>query len=142
MAAAAESAVPSRWPPACEPFVEDLKDVLKADANAKTVEALSVAEYEARAAQLRSLILETAGDNACKLKLHAALGKLLPMVSLLYDYLKTTLVSSRNGEDLGGLLEEIESAIEHIGKLNNDVGKMHLGWDSKDTYTTLIADFR
>lgn len=141
MAHALESAV--EWPPQCLPFVERLRAVLPADVDAQAARALSTPEYQARAGELRAMLAETGGENARMRTLRTVLGKLLGVVALLYDYLKTTVVASRNVyKELGGLVDEIDLALAHIVQLSTGVDKKRAGWDSKDTYMRMIVDFR
>jgi hypothetical protein len=141
MAHAPEAA--EQWPGPCKPFSEALRSMLPPSVDARGVDALSMAEYQALAAKLRAELAETVGEHAWKRKLHAVLGKLLEVVELLYDYLKTTLLSSRNvHQEYGGLFDDVASALAHIAELRTIVREEHAGWDSNDTYTTMVADFR
>ena len=143
MAHAPEAAVQYPWPPPCMSFVGALQRMLGPNVNAQEVDALSMAEYQALAAKLRAVLAETVGEHAWKRKLHSVLGKLLEVVELLYDYLKTTLLSSRNvHQEYGGLFDDVASALAHIAELRTIVREEHAGWDSNDTYTTMVADFR
>ena len=105
MAHAGESA--AEWPPPCAPYVEALAlEVLPASVDAPAVGARNLAEYQARAGELRAMLAETGGEKARTHKVRWKLGKLLQVVALLYDYLKTTAVASRNVfQAVGGLLD-------------------------------------
>jgi len=142
MAHAGESA--AEWPPPCAPYVEALAlEVLPASVDAPAVGALNLAEYQARAGELRAMLAETGGEKARTHKVRWKLGKLLQVVALLYDYLKTTAVASRNVfQAVGGLHDEIDLALAHVKHLSAGVDEQHAGWHSKDTYTTMLADFR
>ena len=131
----------AEWPAPCVPFVKQLAAVLEVDAQA--VCALDLAEYQACAGELRAMLAETGGEKARRRKLRAELGKLLRLAALLYDYLKTTAVASRNVyREFGGLVGEIDLALAHVAHLSAGVDEKRAGWDLKHAYTTMLADFR
>lgn len=129
------------WPAPCVPFVKQLAAVLELDAQA--VRALDLAEYQARARELRAMLAESGGEKARMHQVRSELGKLLGVVAVLYDYLKTTALASRNVYKLfGGLLDEIDLALAHVAHLSAGVDQKRAGWHLKDTYTPMLADFR
>jgi hypothetical protein len=122
------------------PFVKQLAAVLEVDAQA--VRPLHLAEYQALAAELRATLAETAGVKARTRQLRAKLGRLLRVVVLLYDYLKTTALASRIVyKEYGGLLDGIDSARALVADISAGVDEERAGWDSKDMYKTMLADF-
>jgi hypothetical protein len=139
MAHAGESA--DDWPPPCVPFVDTLAAVLPAGVDARAAGALNLAEYQARAGELRAMLAESGGEKARMRNVSSELGKLLRVVAVLYDYLKTTALASRNVY-FGGFLDEIDLALAHVVHLSAGVNEKRAGWHLKDTYTRMLADFR
>jgi len=141
MAHAGESA--ADWPPPCAQFVKALAAVLPTGMDARAAGTLNLAEYQARAGELRAMLAESGGEKARMRQVRSELGKLLGVVAVLYDYLKTTALASRNVYKLfGGLLDEIDLARSHVAHLNAGVDQKRAGWHLKDTYTPMVADFR
>ena len=139
MAHAGESA--DDWPTPCVPFVKTLAAVLPAGVDARAAGALNLAEYRACAEELRAVLAEYGGEKARMRKVRSELGELLRVVAVLYGYLKTTALASRNVY-FGGLLKEIDQARAHVAQLSAGVDEESAGWHSKDTYTRMLADFR
>jgi len=133
----------AEWPAPCVSFVKQLRAALPASVDVPSVGALDLAEYQARAKELCAMLAESGGEKARTRKVRRELDRLLQVVWVLYDYLKTTAVASRNVyKEFGGLLDEIDLALAHVAHLSAGVDEQRAGWHSRDTYASMLADFR